>query len=78
MRSVPFGKRIKKVAFVSGAGEPSAEEKEKESDSLYASLPPPYATVNEDWGRRLQVKMSSLFIYHKKQCVYEKVERKRL
>jgi len=45
----------KKVAFVSGAGEPSAEEKENGSNCLYASLPPPYATVIEDWGRRLQV-----------------------
>jgi hypothetical protein len=42
---------IKKVAFVSGAGEPSAEEKEIGSNCLYASLPPPYATVKIDWGQ---------------------------
>jgi hypothetical protein len=51
MRSVPFGRGNKKVAFVSGAGEPSAEEKEKESDCLHAGLPPPYATVKIDWGQ---------------------------
>jgi hypothetical protein len=36
---------------VSGAGEPSAEEKENGSDSLYAGLPSPYATVSENWGQ---------------------------
>jgi hypothetical protein len=35
---------------VSGAGEPSAEEKENGSDCLYAGLPSPYATVSENWG----------------------------